>query len=86
MPAACPPHVRSSNGPGGVPVRPEIQGRQPGGVWKTTTRGGLLRRNGNKTKHRARPGRPAPFPTAAKAGGENACLLPTGGEQAGAPP
>ena len=38
--------VGLSNGPGGDPARPECQGRQPEGAWKTTARDSLSRRNG----------------------------------------
>jgi hypothetical protein len=62
--ATCPPRVGPGNGSGGDPARPERQGRQPEGAWKTATRSGLLRRNGKQPKHRARPGRSAPSPTA----------------------
>ena len=39
--------VGLSNGPGGDPARPECQGRQPEGAWKTIARDSLSRRNGN---------------------------------------
>ena len=36
--SSSPPRVGGSNAPGGDPARPEAQGRQPEGAWKTATR------------------------------------------------
>jgi hypothetical protein len=62
--SSCPPRVVVRKDGGGDPARPEVEGRQPEGAWITAARSGLLRRNGKTQSHRARPGRPAPSPTA----------------------
>ena len=61
-----------------VSARPD-NGRRPAGAWKTTTRGGLSRRNGNSTTAPGEPGRPAPSPNFPAAMPESANSCPDSG-------
>ena len=75
---SCPPRVRTGNGQGGDPVRPEIRAASRRARGKRLRGAACLVETVKRSKHRARPGRPAPsltaWPQAAKSHARN--LLP----------
>ena len=73
--ATCPPRVAVSNGGGGDPVRPQVKGHQPESVWKTTARGDLSRRNGNKNKAPGEARPPRSLPDRLSASGAESCPI-----------